>query len=538
MIPDTYVDTGSGAEKRLFKMLAEIDDPDWACLHSLRLDEHEYKIQGEIDFLLLGPLCLLVLEVKGGRISRDDSGVWVFTDRWNEEHRKSEGPFKQAESAMRSTVRAIENSLGRSPFRDLTYGFATAFPDIEFDISSVEWNPDQVIDADDCIDTITLWSAINRSIDFSRSRANKTSSVAGPAELDRILKVLRPKFDAAQSLKFAASETVRVTDELTEEQYERFDVVRNNDRVVCTGGAGTGKTFLALEAARREVEAGHRVTFLCSSRAMSSWLEAQNPESSVVFTNIDDSVELDDGVCDILIADEAQDFADFEGLSEIERLLDAKLSEGRWTVFLDPNAQATVSGRFDTDALELLMESRSASANLSRNCRNTESIVSYTQLTTGADIGVATAGKGPAVRLLYYRDNSDQSRKVSRLISTLSRDGALPRDITILSDLPFERSVASDLPANIRNQITIFSPENSASFPFNGICFSSTLDFKGFENDTVVVVDIDDVNSSSEWIGKHYVSLTRPRRQLVLSIDEQCKDDLSHLIESLELVHP
>ena len=40
---------------------------------------------------------------------------------------------------------------------------------------------------------------------------------------------------------------------------EEFFEAKSNDRIICSGGAGTGKSFLAVETGRREIENGRRV---------------------------------------------------------------------------------------------------------------------------------------------------------------------------------------------------------------------------------------------------------------------------------------
>ena len=94
MIPDYVSDrTKSAAERRLFPLLAAsvLPSPAWG-FHSLNISEHDYKLWGELDFVVLSPRGLLVLEVKGGGVACED-GVWIYTDRFGHAHRKSEGPF-------------------------------------------------------------------------------------------------------------------------------------------------------------------------------------------------------------------------------------------------------------------------------------------------------------------------------------------------------------------------------------------------------------------------------------------------------------
>ena len=57
-------------------------------------------------------------------------------------------------------------------------------------------------------------------------------------------------------------------EQLTEDQMRMVDVAEANPRVLCAGGAGTGKTFLAERLVRRWAEDGLQVTLVCRS----SWL--------------------------------------------------------------------------------------------------------------------------------------------------------------------------------------------------------------------------------------------------------------------------
>ena len=68
---------------------------------------------------------------------------------------------------------------------------------------------------------------------------------------------------------------------LTEEQYNRLDELEANPRCLFEGAAGTGKTLLALEHARRADHAGSKVLFVCFNRLLGEWLHQQIEHSSV-----------------------------------------------------------------------------------------------------------------------------------------------------------------------------------------------------------------------------------------------------------------
>jgi hypothetical protein len=62
-------------------------------------------------------------------------------------------------------------------------------------------------------------------------------------------------------------------DALTEHHGVILDAIRLIHRVEVRGGAGSGKTFLAMEQARRLAQKGHRVALICYSHGLASYLE-------------------------------------------------------------------------------------------------------------------------------------------------------------------------------------------------------------------------------------------------------------------------
>jgi hypothetical protein len=62
-------------------------------------------------------------------------------------------------------------------------------------------------------------------------------------------------------------------DALTEHQAVILDAIQLLNRVEIRGGAGSGKTFLAVEQARRLSAKGQRVALVCYSHGLASYLE-------------------------------------------------------------------------------------------------------------------------------------------------------------------------------------------------------------------------------------------------------------------------
>ena len=104
MYPD-YVDIDShgfpSGEVKLYKALKEIDDS-YHIFHTVTwiTKSANGAKDGEADFLICHPeKGILVVEVKGGRISANyRQGLWLSTDKHGREH-KIKDPFRQATNA-------------------------------------------------------------------------------------------------------------------------------------------------------------------------------------------------------------------------------------------------------------------------------------------------------------------------------------------------------------------------------------------------------------------------------------------------------
>src|SRR2546423_7446243 len=147
-----YIDKNckSTGERMLFDIFK--NNPftkDWIILHSLNLSQHNKRLYGEIDFLILIPGGgMYVMEVKGGDV-KCVNGIWYFTNKFNTTYTSNVGPFNQARDAMYSLLKGIEKEFGKGHKLTRTLsGFLCAFPHINFDKHSVEYEQWQILDKD------------------------------------------------------------------------------------------------------------------------------------------------------------------------------------------------------------------------------------------------------------------------------------------------------------------------------------------------------------------------------------------------------
>lgn len=537
-------ETDSDAEKRVFKDFKRVTalGTDATVYHSLRLSEHEYKVEGELDFVVVSRKGLLFLEVKGGGVSRDEEGIWSYSNRYGRTNQNSEGPFLQVDGAMRSIINGddIRTLCGRNEYRDMVYGIGVIFPDCKFsDINTVEWESDIVLDYSTYKNASDLDNYIRNLMDYWRRKVGASHKrKIGREHLARIKNYLRPKFEKVPTLHHQSAKVARRMEELTEEQYRFLDAAPYNDRILCFGGAGTGKTFLAAEIARRHSEEGSRTLFTCRSRPLAANLASRlSGHENVEVCSFMNLAKTTEDKYDILIMDEGQDLLNFECLDLLDDVLKGGIENGVWRFFYDGNNQGGIYNEFEPDAVEFLRSLNAVTIPLTRNCRNTHQIVVQTKMLTAADLGTPSAGRGLPVSYKYYDTNIKGASLLHSWINNLLKEDVRHEDITILSPVSFKQSIASSLPKSMRNQISVLTDENAFKFPFDCISFATIEDFKGLENRFVSIIDISEISESARSKSNIYVGMSRSQINLTLILPESLKHVVSDIqIRNIDLL--
>ncbi len=259
-----------------------LDTSGWTVLHSLDVAHHRRQQQGEIDFACVVPgRGVLCLEIKGcHRLSRG-RGLWYYGADTEGDPR---GPFKQASEAMHSLRDRLVHQrphLKRVPFQS-----AVCFPFLDFTETSEEWHDWQVVDRRD-LDARPIADLVAAVLDRARERAvelrmpwfDPSAGEPTAAQCDEIVRTLRGDFEFYESPKARARRLDEEVRRFTEEQFAVLDQFARNPRVIVDGSAGTGKTVLAIEQARRSVAAGRRVLLLCFNRPLAKWLAEETREA-------------------------------------------------------------------------------------------------------------------------------------------------------------------------------------------------------------------------------------------------------------------
>ena len=522
----------SQAERRLYPVLAGLPD-DYAVYCNRRW--HTPRRGGtppkpaEADFLIAHPdHGILVVEVKGGLIRYDPK-----TDSWfSNDARLEQSPFAQVQRT-RYRLRDVLRASGAASI-EFPLGEAVAFPDADLGPGDLPIGevPERVIDAHDLDD---VESAVLRTYEtfglhdkgqvFGRAGVNAlTTTVAGSVEIKR-------------SLGGQIAETEAELIRLTENQYEILDALDGNQRLLVLGGAGTGKTLLAIEEARRLAAQGLRVLVTCFNQPLGVHLarqlrgierlealhfhgictrwaaearidhERRSNESAEYYYDqrapelLTQAADVLQRRVDAVLVDEAQDFLP-DWLDALELLLDDR--NGIMFLFADEN-QAIYHRGFARPANFLRYR-------LTANLRNSASI--HRLLVEQFDErSVARGPAGVEVTARTWSGERELRHELSSLLTRLTQHGVPSEAITVL----IGRSTANSRFGR-DDAVGSFRLCSNPKRP-NEIRFASVHRFKGLESTVVILCEMEELNRSaarSLW----YTGLSRARSALILLVHD------------------
>ena len=562
MIPPVPPDsTRSPGELQLFEQLrTDPDTEEWIVLHSFDLPDHPEQIAGEVDFVIIVPGAgVLCLEVKAHRtVRRDARGLWHLgaappTPR---------SPFKQAADAMY----ALREQLARRR-PTLTEGTlfwsAVCFTATQFDTPAVEWHEWEVIDAGD-LQRAPVSQHVRRVL--SRAAEHVACSTSGTWPLrkrgpnheqaEALTRALRPAFEFFQSpaaRRRARDEELR---RYTEDQYTALDAMTANERVVFEGAAGTGKTLLAIEAARRYAASGYRVLLVCFNRLLARYLQGEvAPLGEAVFCGTLHqfmlrtsglpapgspgpefwSSELPDAALEVLtkdghsawdalVVDEAQDLLRAQYLDVLDAALSGGLSGGRWRWFGDFERQALYdSGGADLAAVLAQRSQGVPRYLLTSNCRNPPRIATLVELLSGLEEGYAKTlrpDNGIEPELHFYASPAGQVSELERVLERLTIDGFTGSEITVLSRVANHAAHCYLRPPWSQR---IKEPTAASGGDIRACTVHA---YKGLEAPAVIVTDLTGITTAEEQ-ALLYVAMTRATERLVVLLPETAKPDLA-----------
>lgn len=571
MLPPYIVRTTSNAERKIFQSVNESEDlPGWFCLHSLGVSKHIYKREGEIDFLLIGEDGIFVIEVKGGRVHREN-GIWKFTDRNDRVTQKHESPFTQAQSAMYSLRSDLGHRFGQDVSKYL-FGYGVALPDITFDLESPEWSLEMVYDSKDTRKPFSNYLGNLAGYWQGKQRQHKPI----PRQIVKeIVQYLRGDFESVVPISVSMEDSEIELIKLTEEQLDSLDSMQENPRIIFQGPAGTGKTLLAVEQARRNAAKGTKTVLLCYNKYLAAYLErvvfdeeisdlvsvhtihgffhsfiikaglkseldlakSKNDEQKLyneIYPALFAKAWDENDQFDSLIIDEAQDVLNSVYIDSLSMVIKGGIKSGNWYMFLDPENQKDMFSKLNPEVLNRLKQS-ATTFSLSINCRNTKPIATQTSLISGISTPRVNKVEGAPVKFIWYENNTDQAMQISEVINGFLEDGVKGKDITILSPLRYSNSIAGSGKLRLKAAPYVLDVDKIVDKPSDQIAYTSIQSFKGLECPVIVITDLEKLDGEWNRI-VNYVGLTRARTALVIAAKQELKSEykkrLRNILES------
>ncbi|GEM_PF-325006 len=503
----------SNAEKKLFSLFEKTDLELGTAFHSLNIPKHERKQFAEADFVIVSTRGVLVLEVKGGRLSVKQ-GVWFTKDGDGNVIELRESPLNQVKTAWEALVKMLRKKSLDVDIDKVNFGFAVMFPDVKLGDVGIELPKEEVFDAIDW-DRRNLGRWLEKLYKYWSEKTGKTDRLS-EHEVAVLCSAMREEFDREKSLLAEVGDSWDQMVSLTEQQYLAVDMILANKQVVIEGGAGTGKTLVAGRACEILDAKNESVLFVCRSPVLASFVKRRLSKTQVQVVNfISLKSRIEKGnipVFSALVVDEGQDMLDMESIEVLDSLFCDGLIDGRWYFFMDPNNQGSLYADFDEGALDYLKEC-SFRIPLTRNCRNTRQIGEHTMMYTGGDIGNCPINSD-GLPVLWKDQYYDSTESLTTLIEIqlgqwIDDENVLPGDIILLSPLSFEESVASRLDKRWRRKVVVINESFGERWMDTQLPFSTIRDFKGLENRYVMLIDINSIVDQPQAINQLYVAMTR-----------------------------
>jgi len=527
---------GLGAERMVFSWFSS-DMIKGVVLHSLLQKNQKRKLIAEIDFLYISRRGILCVEVKGGKAISREAGEWLSTSKGGLIHQIS-NPFNQAQDCSFALKNHLLDIYGRySEEANITVGFAVVFPECIFTGKGNDLLTEVMFDCSKNIDDFGAF--LDKAFDFwdrqLYTKLGKQARQLSDSQVKKLTDLLRGDFSVVPSISIEIQHAERQLHMLTKEQYDALEIVEMNDRVIIMGGAGTGKTLLAIEETRKSLAKNKKVAFLCYNKNLAKVVQqilraeknncyvgtyhdfigrylGNEPESGpdvnkLATTFLESKCAAEEFDC--LIVDEAQDLMYVNVWESLNKFLKGSMDKGRWTLFLDQNQNMFNTTDDYNAAMECLKAFYSpAMIPLTLNCRNTEQIGRLTTQITKMPPAKHMKASGPAVTIKPYSDQKELLSMLRAEITALINGGCMPKDMVILSKYRLENSDLSgikpicNLPINYAEDILMFSE--------TALNYFTIQSFKGLEANIVFLVDINGFDELKNRI-LNYVASTRAK---------------------------
>ncbi|MDN3495207.1 NERD domain-containing protein [Planococcus sp. APC 4015] len=568
MIPPYAREGANVSERKIFDALNGLQGhEDWIAIHSLSVGRHASAFQGEADFIVLVPgKGILIVEAKAPAYVEYKAGDW-YLDRVPSPHKD---PLKQLDGVRRSIRRHLNNldlltgdepiarlvwftSIGRYQFENKTPG------DLQFFEWELGWSEDLAKPARLIEKTLDEYNAWYSSVD---EVTNDPAAFTSERVAD-VTQALVADFDARQTPEERAHERRTAETRLLSSQEVVLELIDTNEHVYFDGPAGTGKSYLITQSARRLNREGRKTLVTCWNVLMADelqqfvgslphvdvadlnsvmlqlvgmpsnppeadhdWYTRELPERAIAVLREKPHLGGYEAIC----VDEFQDVA---GNLLLLELLFALAGTGRPSgtrlVFAGDSRQQIMRPR--THHVDAFSRAKALIPDLvhvrvRRNCRSVPGLTSGAEAVLGHRIGYTRhrVSKSVAGGLTHVEViDSNETGALASALRSLLVDHA-PEDIVVLSPFAAKRSLVGRLlgrTEKTQDERWLRKQLQAEGLP-GKIRWRSVFKFKGLDADAVVLTDLGAdakefaASQGLEWRDLLYVALTRAKYRCVV----------------------
>lgn len=440
-------------EGDLYASLSRLPD-EYVVVHSMSVisTAHNSFSEREGDFVIFHKnLGLLCLEAKAGYPKYYD-GDWYYG---NGNRMHYGGPFKQAETFGYKLRDALEErGLGDLLKRcNIAHGVwfcnlnRHAFDNTDLPLES---STKLMLFADDLVNPEP---AIKRV--FSLFKRVPKTELSKKEEEQVLSKVICPTFSIVPTGRDITATTRAHFASLLESQKRILDFMEDQRTAVISGSAGTGKTLIAIEKARRLSDRGERVLFLCYNRLLMDAVRARcedfdgvdvytiaalacklchkpEPDYEELGLRLLELEECGNFPYQHIVVDEGQDFGmdtllEADILEQLKQMVTSD-RDGSFYLFYDKNQ--LVQGT----RVPQIIEEADCKMTLYINCRNTANIAKSAMKSlgeSGKQVARTMGDSGFAPSIVVTKDKDEQASFVNACITRFQSLGA--KSIVILT---------------------------------------------------------------------------------------------------------
>ena len=546
-----YAADTPSAEIKFYEVCAKLKG-DFHVFHSVAwiTRSEDGALDGEADFLICHPdRGLLVVEVKGGRIRADyRTGRWTSIDRNGQEH-DIKDPFRQSMNGKFNVLSKFKEhrDWARLGLKRISVGHAAFFPDV--DNGRALQGPNAPIEIiGDRSDLLTLDDWLDQAFSYwSSDVANSQANPLGSGGVQLMQRIFARVVEARPllSAQIILDESKRL--HLTNRQIQTLALLSKQRRVAISGGAGTGKTVLAVEKAKRLADEGFKTLLTCYNVPLAEHLEEVCrghgnlevvgfhrlskrivdkagreherdfiAEAKASFPNLDlwdhyfpiaAAYALDVGGerYDAIVVDEGQDFGE-EYWLPIEQLL-RDINSSPLYIFHDENQDVyTRVSSFPADASPIT---------LPFNCRNTKAIHEAAYRYYNGPLISPPELDSEDIQILAAPDLRSQAKKIRDFISRLITVEKVPSAsiVVLIGDRMRRRNYENALRRLLLPSGLSWIDVSNAMR--SGVAVETVARFKGLESDILVLWGLDEL-PRDERRETLYVGISRAKSILAL----------------------